>query len=226
MPPIHVLRLAALVSLGLSTSSQLRAQSHDSTIHHHDHPVQGGGVFPEGWSVRPDEEGSVKSVKFGVMEPGYHVTLGPAAILYRASDRAEGPFHTLATFQQTRKTEDPEGYGIFFGGQDLSGKGQRYTYFLVRGDGKYLIKQRAGEKTTEITRGWIESPAVTKVGPTGSAKNLLEIDAKADPSKVSFKVNGTTVYAADAKALPLKGIVGLRVNHTLDVHVNGFALHQ
>jgi hypothetical protein len=184
------------------------------------------GSISGGWSVRPDEEGSVNSVRFRVMEPGYHVTLGPAAILYRAGDRAEGSFHTLATFQQTRKPEEPEGYGIFFGGQDLSGRGQRYTYFLVRGDGKYLIKQRAGEQTAEVTRGWIESPAVTKVDPTGSAKNLLEIDAKADPSKVSFKVNGKTVYAVDAKALQLKGIVGLRINHNLDVHVSGFALHQ
>jgi len=39
-------------------------------------------------------------------------------------------------------------------------------------------------------------------------------------------VNGTTVYTTDAKAMSLKGIVGLRANHNLDLHVEGFALHQ
>ena len=65
------------------------------------------------------------------------------------SDRANGPFHTLATFHQMKKLEHAEGYGLFMGGQALDGKGQKYTYFLVRDDGKYLIKRRDGEKTSE-----------------------------------------------------------------------------
>lgn len=191
-----------------------------------DQAVQGGGALPAGWSARPDGTGDVKNVKFVTMAPGYHLTLGPATILYRKSDRANGPFHTLATFHQMKKLEHAEGYGLFMGGQALDGKGQKYTYFLVRDDGKYLIKRRDGEKTSDVSKGWTAHPAVKKGDAEGKTTNLLEIDAKQNPSKVDFKVNGQTVYTADAVTTNVKGIVGLRVNHNLDLHVEGFDLHQ
>jgi hypothetical protein len=217
----------ALAGLYLGTSSLAVAQSTDSSARgHHDHAVPGGGVLPAGWSARPDAEGDLKNVKFVIMEPGYHVTLGPATILYREEDRANGPFHTLATFHQMKKLEHAEGYGLFFGGQSLTGGSQRYIYFLVRGDGKYLVKRRDGEKTSEITKGWMANPAIKKADAKGQATNLLEIDAKREPSKVSFKVNGRTVYTADARSLNTEGIIGLRVNHNLDLHVEGFAVRQ
>jgi hypothetical protein len=213
---------AALLSVG-----PLASQSPDTTRPEHaDHSVQGGGAVPTGWSARPDGNGDLKNVKFVVMEPGYHLTLGPATILYRERDRVQGPFHTLATFHQMKKLEHSEGYGLFAGGQDLSGKAQRYTYFLVRDDGSYLVKRREGEKTTEITQGWVAHAAIQKSDADGKATNLLEIDAKREPRKVDFKVNGQTVYTGDARSLNLKGIVGLRVNHNLDLHVEGFDVHQ
>ena len=216
-----------LVAIGFCSSvGVLSAQTADSSKGDEDRAVAGGGVLPAGWSARPDEGGDLKNVKFVTMEPGYHVTLGPATILYREKDRANGHFHTLATFHQTKKPKHAEGYGLFFGGENLTGPDQRYVYFLVRQDGMYLIKRRDGANTSEISKGWTATPAVKKADAQGRSTNLLEIDAKKDPTKVSFKVNGTTVHTADAKSMNPKGIVGLRVNHNLDVHVEGFDLHQ
>jgi hypothetical protein len=218
----------ALLAAGLCwNAATLPAQTRDSSSpSDRDRPVEGGGVLPSGWSGRPDDAGDLKSVKFVTMEPGYHLTLGPATILYREQDRAKGSFHTLATFHQMKKLEHAEGYGLFFGGENLTGENQRYIYFLVRDDGKYLIKRRDGAKTSEITKGWTASPAIKEGDAQGRTTNLLEIDAKQDPSKVSFKVNGTTVHTVEAKSVSTKGIVGLRANHNLDLHVEGFDLHQ
>lgn len=218
--PLTAMLAATLLARAVaSASAQSPAEDKDK-------PVAGGGALPAGWSARPDGQGEVKNIKFAVMEPGYHLTLGPATILYRQKDRANGPFHTLARFNQMKNPTHPEGYGLFFGGQALNGNGQKYTYFLVRGDGTYLIKQRNGEKTSEITKGWTAHPAVKKADAQGKATNLLEIDAKQSSAKVDFKVNGQTVHTADAKSLDTKGIVGLRVNHNLDVHIEGFDVHQ
>jgi hypothetical protein len=218
---------AAVLGLVLIPAPFAAAQSADQTRKDHaDHPVEGGGALPAGWSARPDGTGDPKSVKFVTMEPGYHLTLGPATILYRKSDRANGPFHTLATFHQMKKLNHAEGYGLFLGGQALDGKDQKYTYFLVRDDGTYLIKRREGDKTSEITKGWTAHPAVKKGDAEGKASNLLEIDAKQNPSKIEFKVNGQTVHTADAATTSVKGVVGLRANHNLDLHVEGFDLHQ
>lgn len=213
-------------ALMLLVNAQLMDAQSSGSAKDPDRPVQGGGALPAGWSARPDGGADVKGVKFVTMEPGYHLTLGPATILYRQTDQANGPFHTLATFHQMKKLKHSEGYGLFLGGQALAGKDQKYTYFLVRDDGSYLIKRRDGEKTTDLSKGWTPHPAVKKGDASGKATNLLEIDAKQDPSKVDFKVNGQTVHTANAKDMSTKGIVGIRVNHNLDLHIEGFDLHQ
>jgi len=218
-------RYVAFVTLALLNAPPAPAQS-NAGKDDPDHPVQGGGSLPAGWTARPDGQGEMANVKFVTMEPGYHLTLGPATILYREKDKATGPFHTLAKFNQTKKLKHSEGYGLFMGAQALAGKDQKYTYFLVRDDGSYLIKRRDGDNTSDISKGWTAHPAVKKGDAQGKASNLLEIDAKQNPSKVEFKVNGQTVHRMDAKQLSAKGIVGLRVNHNLDVHIEDFALHQ
>jgi hypothetical protein len=88
------------------------------------------------------------------------------------------------------------------------------------------VKQRNGEKTTEITKGWVASPAVHKLDARGSATNKLEIDHKRDPSKFVFLVNGEPVYTLGGKASNADGAVGLRINHNLDLHIDGFDVHR
>jgi hypothetical protein len=191
-----------------------------------DHPVvDDGAPLPPDWIARPDVGGNAGDIKFVIMEPGYHLTLGPATILYRKADRANGPFHTLAKFHQMKKLKHAEGYGLIMGGQNLDAENQLYTYFLVRGDGKFTIKRRDGEKVSDIV-GWKSQPAIAKADAEGKATNLLEIDAKIDPQRVSFKINGKEVHSLPASRAAAAGMVGLRVNHNLDLHVEDFAVHQ
>lgn len=213
--------LLAALALPLAAQQDGHSQSHDDP----DHPAAGGGTLPAGWSVRADK-GDASGASITQMGTGLHVTTGPAVILYRADKAGNGPFHTLATFTQTKPSAHPEGYGLFFGGKSLDGKDQQYTYFLIRQDGSYLIKRREGEKTTDVSKGWVTSVAVKKAGADGSATNLLEVDHKQDPSKFRFLVNGQEVYSADAKTIQADGDVGLRVNHNLDVRVEGFDVHR
>jgi opacity protein-like surface antigen len=192
---------------------------------HADHAAQGGGAVPAGWTLRADK-GKAKNAKVVSMGSGLHLTLGPAIILYRADTRGSGPFHTLATFTQTKPSEHAEGYGLFVGGQELDGAARKYLYFLIRQDGSYLIKRRDGEKTSDVSKGWVQHPAVKQADAKGSATNLLEVDNKRDPSKLVFLVNGQEVYGTDAKGMALDGIVGIRANHNLDLHVEGFDVHR
>jgi len=52
--------------------------------------------------------------------------------------------------------------------------------------------------------------------------NTLAIQVAAD--KVHFLVNGTEVMSVDASKVDTAGTPGLRVNHNLNVHVEGFAV--
>ncbi len=219
------MRTLPLAALLLATALPLAAPVAAAAQQDRDKAVAGGGSLPAGWSARADGTAGLANVKATPAKDGVALTLGPAVIVWRPTDKANGPFHTLATFTQNKAPKHPEGYGLFVGGQALEGLGERYTYFLVRGDGTVLIKRRDGEKTTEV-KPWTPARAVHKANARGVATNLLEIDHKQDPGKVVFKVNGTAVYSADAKTLDLTGIVGLRVNHNLDVAVTEFGLHQ
>jgi hypothetical protein len=196
--PVLTAFSTALAAALLLTSAPLAAQEQADP----DQAAAGGGSVPAGWTARADK-GDAKEAKIATMGKGLHVTTGPAIILYRSDTQGSGPFHTLATFTQTKPSKHAEGYGLFVGGQGLDGASRKYVYFLVRQDGSYLIKQRDGEKTTDISKGWTPHAAVKK--PEG---------------------NGQEVYRTDAKSMTLDGVVGLRVNHNLDVHVEGFDVHR
>lgn len=210
--------LTPLIAVLLAAAPPLQAQGTDHTGH--------AAAAPAGWTVRADGKAEAANAKVAPMGQGLHVTTGPAVILYKADTKGSGPFHTLARFTQTKPAAHPEGYGLLFAGRNLEGAGQQYIYFLVRQDGSYLIKRRDGEKTSDISKGWVAHQAVKRPDSKGSATNLLEVDNKVDASKVTFKVNGQDVHSMDAAGLDLSGIVGLRVNHNLDLHVDGFDVHR
>ena len=190
-----------------------------------DHNVQ-GGALPAGWSGRTDRGQPLANAKFEAMGGGWHVTTGPAVILYRGeADKvaAGAPFHTLATFTQTKAPAHPEAYGMFVGGNALEAEGQSYIYVLVRGDGAYMIKKRVGAQVTAVV-DWTPSPAVVKADSAGKATNKIEITAQ--DGKIKFTINGTDVHTMTATAAEAAGVIGLRVNHNLDVHVAGFEVHR
>jgi hypothetical protein len=145
-------------------------------------------------------------------------------VVYREADKASGNYHLVANFTQTKAPMHPEGYGLIFGGNALKGEGQKYTYFLVRGDGKFLVKKRDGASTANVNDGWTDAAAINKAGADGKATNELAVGVSGQ--KVSFTINGKEVYSTEASKVEVNGIVGMRVNHNLDLHVTGFALHK
>jgi hypothetical protein len=218
------MRTLSILTLTALLAAPLAAQGNPADP---DKKVAGGGTLPAGWSARLDSPtASMADAKVTSWATGVHVTTGPAVIIWKAADAQTGSFHTLATFTQVKAPTHPEAYGLFVAGKDLNGANQSYLYFIVRGDGKFMIRKRTGA-TTSIVVDWTANPAVvTQDATSGKATNKLEIDGKVEPTKVSFKVNGTTVHEMPAADVDLTGVVGLRVNHNLDVQIDGFAVHK
>lgn len=225
------MRTLELVSLAALVAAPLAAQGNPADP---DKKVAGGGTLPSGWSARlEDATASMANVKFVAMGDGFHFSTGPAGIYWRDADAVSGSFHTLATFTQTKAPMHPEAYGLFVAGKDLKGSTASYVYLIVRGDGMYSIRQggAAGTPSTNLTtggnrNGWVANDAVVKQDSAGKATNKLEISGDAKTKKLTFKVNGKTVAELDAPGGMVGGIVGIRMNHNLDVHVDGFAVHK
>jgi hypothetical protein len=84
-----------------------------------------------------------------------------------------------------------------------------------------MIKRRNGNDTPTVV-DWTDSPAVKKADSSGKMSNTLAIEVGKD--KVRFLVNGTEVQSVDAAKVDTVGTPGLRVNHNLNLHVEGFTV--
>lgn len=175
-------------------------------------------ALPDGWQARLDRaNANAAAIKFSTMAPGWHVTAGPSAIYWNAQNTGTGQYEVRASMVLMKPSAHPEAYGVFFGGKNLDQDDQRYTYFLVRQDGKYLIKHRAGSETHTVV-DWTAHPAVKAPEGQGEVTNDLTVRVASD--SVRFLVNGQQVNAFPRSAIAdIDGQAGLRINHNLDVHV-------
>jgi hypothetical protein len=175
------------------------------------------GGFPEGWQARVDRDRPAENVVFTTMGDGFHVTTGPAAVLYNPAWTASGDYEVSARFTQTRAPNHPEAYGIVIGGSELQGEAQAYSYFLVRGTGEYFIATRHGAERSIVTP-WTAHEAIAAQNEAGRQTNVL--GARVAGDQVIFTVNGTEVARRPRTDVRADGVFGLRVNHNLDVHVD------
>jgi hypothetical protein len=217
---MRALNLAAslvLVALAAATNTASAQASNDPDVaaRRTDLPA------PKGWTMRFDRANADRAaLAFGMAGDEMRVTSGPAAIYWAPSNTTSGPFTLEATFTQLRKPAHPEAYGLVWGGTDLDAANQAYYYLIVRGDGKYMVKHRAGAETHELVP-WTDHAALVKEDAAGAARNALRVEATA--SGVRLFANGQLLRALPADATA-DGVAGVRVNHNLDVAIGGFAV--
>ena len=185
--------------------------------------AQQGGVTAEGWEVRLDRGTDVASMlSFMTMGSGVHATTGRGgAIFWQPNSMAKGNYSISASFTQAEPSNHPNAYGLFFGGSDLAAPHQRYSYFVIRENGQFLIKKRMGSETPNVV-GWTGHDAINELNAQGRATNRLTVEMGSD--QVRFLVNGTEVFTQPRSAVDTDGITGLRVNHFLNVHIDNLNL--
>ena len=186
---------------------------------------------PKGWMVRADRSTSATdpdgagTIKFVTMGSGFHATTPQAAVFWNPANTITGNYSLKGTFTLIKPSGHVNYYGLVFGGSNLEGAAQSYLYFVVAQDGTWLIKQRDGANTKDVSAK-TPSDAVKKPDASGSSTNALEVRVLAD--KIEYLVNGTTVHTTPKTGLTAKtdGIAGLRVNHVLEVHIDGFSVSK
>jgi hypothetical protein len=177
--------------------------------------------MPQGWTVRLDRaDADASKVMFMEMDGGLHAELGPAGIFYRPDMSPSGAYRAAASFTQNKLSAHPEGYGLFVGARNITAPNHDYAYFLVRQDGKFTIKHRAGTEVHTLT-DWTEHAAINRPDASGRATNALAIETGSFGSR--FLVNGQVV-ASLGPQLNTAGVAGLRLNHNIDVMVRGFGV--
>src|SRR5947207_5851557 len=181
---------------------------------------------PKGWKMRVDRSTEASDpdapgeIKFVTMGSGFHATNPQAAVYWNPANSASGTYTLKGTFTLMKPSGHVNYYGLVFGGSDLEGPQQKYLYFVIAQNGTWLIKRRDGDQTTNIAPK-TASDAVKKPDASGKSTNALEVRVGAD--NIDFVVNGTVVHTEprSGSAAKTDGIYGIRVNHRLEVQVDG-----
>jgi hypothetical protein len=186
---------------------------------------------PAGWKMRVDRSASASdpdasgNIKFITMGTGFHATNPQASVYWNPANTATGTYTLKGAFTLMKPSGHTNYYGLVFGGNALDGADQSYTYFEVAQDGTWLIKRRDGTATSNVTP---KTPAdvVKKPDDTGKSTNALEVRVGAN--KVDFVVNGMVVHSEPRAGVLAKtdGIYGIRINHLLEVHIDGFGVSK
>jgi hypothetical protein len=182
---------------------------------------------PKGWKMRVDRSTSASDpdgsgpIKFVTEGSGFHATNPQASVYWNPSNTASGNYTLKGTFNLTKPSGHANYYGLVFGGSDLEGAQQQYTYFLVAQNGTWLIKKRNGDATENVVAR-TPNDAVKKPDDTGKSTNALEVRVGGD--KVDFVVNGQVVQSMPKAGLKTDGTYGIRVNHLLDVTIDNFGV--
>jgi len=183
---------------------------------------------PQGWKVRADRSTSASDpdgagqIKFVTMGSGFHATNPQAAVYWNPANTVSGNYTLKGTFTLMKPSGHTNYYGLVFGGSGLEGPQQRYLYFVIAQNGTWLIKRRDGDATSTVSPK-TPSDAVKKPDASGKSTNDLEVRVGAD--KIDFVVNCAVVHTEPAMPMT-DGIYGIRVNHLLEVQVDGLAVSK
>jgi hypothetical protein len=187
-----------------------------------------GAQTPSGWKLRVDrsmnasDPDAAGSIKFITMGTGFHATNPQAAVYWNPANTATGNYTVKGTFKLVKTEGHGEYFGLIFGGSNLEGAAQKYLYFMVNSEGDWLIKSRDGNGTSQVASSGSASDAVKAAGADGTSSNALEVRVMAD--KIHFLVNGKVVNSMPKAGQKTDGTYGIRINHMLEVHIDGFAV--
>ena len=184
---------------------------------------------PQGWRMRVDESTSAEDpddrpdLKVVTVGSGMRITGGPAGTFWNPANAVTGNFTARANFTLIKPSSHTNYYGLIFGGRDIEGPKQTYVYFMVAQNGTYIIRRRVGDAVTDV-QARMTHAAVQRPDASGRSVNALEV--RVVGNTVSYVINGMVVHTAPKGNLATDGLVGVRVNHVLDVQVDGFTVQR
>ncbi len=169
---------------------------------------------PMGWKLRVDRSTSATDpdkagdIQFKADDSGFHAVNPQAAVYWNPANTASGNYTLKGSFELLKLSNHPNYYGLVFGGADLEGPNQAYSYFLVAQDASWILKTRNGDTVVRGSNPADVAPktmstAVRQPGYDGNAVNDLEVRVQTD--KVDYFINKILVHTTPRSAVRRSG---------------------
>ena len=175
-------------------------------------------------SINAADPDDVPNVTLTNVGDGVQVKTGPAVVLWDPDDTATETYTLSGTFTLLEPSSHLNYYGLVFGGRSLEDSSQNYLYFLVGQNGSFILNHRANDDTVHPIVGRTMHDAVATPDADGRSVNELEVRVGADG--IDLVVNGTVVHTQERQGMAGRtdGIWGVRINHVLNVQVDGMGV--
>jgi hypothetical protein len=152
------------------------------------------------------------------MPPGWHVTTGPAVLLYPAANGDAAGNYSLESEIFLFGGDSAHEYGVFLGGQQIDGTAPpEYSAFVLRRDGQAAVLRRAAGQSV-LAAAWQRHEAIVP-GKAGDdpVKNVIRIDV--EPQHATLWVNASKVLTVPRADIRTDGRIGFRIGKDLNLHI-------
>lgn len=172
---------------------------------------------PPHWRIAYDSKPATNPV-FVKMPPGFHVTMGPGAVLWDPRVPGDARFEVRGEVFVFPNSSDGE-VAVMIGGRALGTPRASWTAFAIRRDGAVGILQRRDGATSTL-RPWATHAAIKAASGEEPALNALVVRVD---SAVTFSVNGALVAQLSREQIGVTdGTTGWRVGAGVNLHISTF----
>jgi hypothetical protein len=199
--------------------------------------VAGGGIMVPGWqaALDPKEAGAGATVaqsKLAMEGKDMKVTTGPAIAYYHPSNTASGTYTVKATFTEKEfmgLNNHAHPYGVFIGGNDMSGSNASYLYCMAYGNGNFIVRG-FGPAVFNLNGRGAPGESVNKAAGKGQAVTQ-EIAINVNADNIECAINGKVVatypkseVVGAGKLKSTDGLYGIRFGHNTEATVSGLTM--
>ena len=176
------------------------------------------GVHVRGWRARFDDRGAAAELLFfRRMGPGLHLTTLPAALVWKPVQVAAGDYRFSAFFSSQVMPQNSGAFGLFVGVLGLENEVHGTRRFWYVATASTNIERR--NPSRQVLVDWTDSSALMKPDAQGTLYSRLTVQVIGDAAH--FMANSKEVARLPASQLDLSGIVGIRVEDHVDLHIEG-----
>jgi len=189
-------------------------------------PVLAQLTTPTDWKWRQNEPAPLASgMKMGPgewafvqMPPGWHVTTGPAVLLYPAANGDVAGNYSLESEIFLFPGESAQEYGVFLGGHQIDGTAApEYSAFVLRRDGQAAVLRR-GPGQSALAATWQRHEAIVAGKPGDEpVKNVIRVDV--EPQLATLWVNGSKVLTVPRGDIRTEGRIGFSIGKDMNLHI-------
>lgn len=223
---------AAIAILPTVACSQQQAGSADAS-----RAVAGGGISVAGWQAVMDPKellsgATVQMAKLAKAGDALHVTTGPAIAYYNPANTATGAYTVKATFNEKEFmaiNSHAHPYGVFVGGNDLTGSNASYLYCAAYGDGRFIMRG-FGPAVFNLNGRGAAAPSINKAEAKGKPVTQ-EIAINVNADNVECAINGAVVgtypktdVIGAGRLKSTDGVYGIRFGHNTEATVTGLMM--